>query len=358
MTVEIAKEHMGLLSTLFALMANTSSNTGTDQVDNECSASHSKCFNCVYMESKVLPYQNHNSSLISDLNQCIDANKVLKSNEKDFQSKIELLNRQLHEAEIVVLNKQDAITFYLNNINEMKKKLAIVECDYETLAQKLKSYESSSYVIEHMISKGTDHQGTGKESYQRCPPPILNSFFNTPDDKDVKDFQEKIPLVIDPIGLITDEGSSLLEDSFVEGIVEDWVSDSEDEYDNSSDHVATQNPPSVQMFVISESKTNQTHLHNWNLFSDQNDNSCWKSKYMAAYKSVSKHNICTHLDLETPNARHYTEILTFLRPDIDCRVEPPVIRGKVLGHDVVVSAEHIRRVCGFQDSHDQPTLLD
>ncbi|KAL8225865.1 hypothetical protein R6Q57_018422, partial [Mikania cordata] len=104
---------------------------------------------------------------------------------------------------------------------------------------------------------------------------------------------------------------------------------------------------------------------------------------MVAFKSVSKHNICAHLDLETPNARHYDEILTFLwhsriftaistiyvpcishlqnfwsSGDIDCRVEPPVIRGKVLGHDVVISAEHIRRVCGFQDSHDQPTLLD
>ncbi|KAL8231876.1 hypothetical protein R6Q57_001654 [Mikania cordata] len=104
---------------------------------------------------------------------------------------------------------------------------------------------------------------------------------------------------------------------------------------------------------------------------------------MEAFKSVSKDNICAHLDLETPNARHYTEILSFLRSlrifttistiyvpyishlqdfwssaDIDCMVEPPVIRGKVLGHDVVISSEHIRRVCGFQDSHDQPTLLD
>ncbi|KAL8210289.1 hypothetical protein R6Q57_007021 [Mikania cordata] len=44
--------------------------------------------------------------------------------------------------------------------------------------------------------------------------------------------------------------------------------------------------------------------------------------------------------------------------DIDCEVEPPVIRGKVLGHDVIISAEHIRRVCGFQDTPDQPFLLD
>ncbi|KAD0254409.1 hypothetical protein E3N88_44555 [Mikania micrantha] len=104
---------------------------------------------------------------------------------------------------------------------------------------------------------------------------------------------------------------------------------------------------------------------------------------MAGYKSVPKHNICAHLDLTTPNAKHYSDIITFLRrsriftaistvhvpylshqqdfwssADIDCEVEPTVIRGKVQGHDVVVSAEHIRRICGFQDSPDQPALLD
>ncbi|KAL8209521.1 hypothetical protein R6Q57_006253 [Mikania cordata] len=230
-TVEIAKEHMGLLSTLveendvqFAMMENTSTSTESDQVDDECSSSHSKCYNCV-----------------------------------DLETKIELLNRQLHEAEIVVLNKQDAINSYLNTINEIKKKLAMVECDYETLGQKLKSYKSSSYIIEHMISKGTDLKGKGKESYQHCPSPILNSFVNSPDDKDVKDFQVKTPLVIDPIGMITEEGSSLSEESFVEGIVEDWVSDSKDESDVSSDHVATQNktPVVLKGDPISSSKVYQ-----------------------------------------------------------------------------------------------------
>ncbi|KAD7117113.1 hypothetical protein E3N88_04381 [Mikania micrantha] len=104
---------------------------------------------------------------------------------------------------------------------------------------------------------------------------------------------------------------------------------------------------------------------------------------MAGYKSVPKHNICAHLDLTTPNAKHYSDIITFLRrsriftaistvhvpylshqqdfwssADIDCEAEPTVIRGKVQGHDIVVSAEHIRRICGFQDSPDQPALLD
>ncbi|KAL8265738.1 hypothetical protein R6Q59_003082 [Mikania micrantha] len=81
------------------------------------------------LHSKVLSYQEHNAALVSDLNQCIEANQVLKSNEKDFTTKIETLNKQLHEIEITVLNKQDAINSYLNIINETKKKLAIAECD-------------------------------------------------------------------------------------------------------------------------------------------------------------------------------------------------------------------------------------
>ncbi|KAL8209397.1 hypothetical protein R6Q57_006129 [Mikania cordata] len=93
-------------------------------------------------------------------------------------------------------------------------------------------------------------------------------------------------------------------------------------------------------------------------------------KLMSSYKTVTKHNICAHLELTTTNARNYTEIITFLRrsriftaistvhvpyrshqqdfwesSSIDCEVEPLVIRGKVLGHDVVVSAEHLKRLC-------------
>ncbi|KAD2805416.1 hypothetical protein E3N88_38793 [Mikania micrantha] len=234
-------------STQFALMANSSASTdSSEQVYTDCSSSQSDCFNCVDLRSKVLAYQKHNSDLMTDLDLCIEANKVLKSNEKDFQNKIDLLNRQLHEAEIAVLNKQDAITSYLNTINEIKKKLALVECDYETLGQKLKSYESSSYIIEHMISRGTD-QGKEQVNYHCCPPPILNAFVNTPNDKDVKDFQVTTPLVIDPVCLNTNQSLSQTQESRVDGIVEDWVSDSEDESENSPKHSTSQNQTPIVM---------------------------------------------------------------------------------------------------------------
>ncbi|KAL8249584.1 hypothetical protein R6Q59_006452 [Mikania micrantha] len=122
-------------ATHFAMTVNTSATSQSEQVFDECSSSHSRCFNCIDLE----------------------------------------------------------ITSYLNTINGTKKKLAIVEYDYETLSQKLKSYERSSYIIEHMISNGTDQAGKSKDTkYNHCPPPVLNC----------KGFQVKIPLVIDPIGII------------------------------------------------------------------------------------------------------------------------------------------------------------
>ncbi|KAL8265551.1 hypothetical protein R6Q59_023681 [Mikania micrantha] len=250
--IEKASSHAPLKTAFLSQTTEAPSNAQIHFSQSSSSSSSQKenhqtitSLNTKNFDKVTVEIDKEHMGLLSTL--CIEANTVLKSNEKDFQAKIELLNRQLHEAEIAVLNKQDAITSYHNTINEIKKKLAIVECDYETLGQKLKSYESASYIIEHMISKGADHKDKGKVSYQHCPPLILNNFVNSLDDKDVKDFQVKTPLVIDPIGMITDEDSSLSEESLVDGLVEDWVSDSEDESDNSSDCPAVQNQSSVVM---------------------------------------------------------------------------------------------------------------
>ncbi|KAL8215785.1 hypothetical protein R6Q57_022622 [Mikania cordata] len=192
--------------------------------------------------------------------------------------------------------------------------------------------------------------------------------------------------------MVTDECSSLSEESLVDGLVEDWVSDSEDESDDSSNCGTAQNPLPVikKGDRISSSKVYQALS---SMKASKENEACVLNKFdnlvpngkkgMAGYKSLTKNNICAHLDLTTPNAKHYTEIITFLRrsrfftaistihvpyhphqqdfwasADIDCEVEPPVIRCKVLGRDVDVSAEHIRRVGGFQDSPDQLYLLD
>ncbi|KAL8255141.1 hypothetical protein R6Q59_033362 [Mikania micrantha] len=66
-------------STQFALMANSSASSESEQVYTDCSSSHSDCFNCVDLRSKVLAYQKHNSDLLNDLDLCIEANKILKS---------------------------------------------------------------------------------------------------------------------------------------------------------------------------------------------------------------------------------------------------------------------------------------
>ena len=62
-----------------------------------------------------------NTNLVNDLSVCVDVNKVLKENEQSFKEKIDVLKRQVHELIITVLNKQDAITFYINTIDSLKR---------------------------------------------------------------------------------------------------------------------------------------------------------------------------------------------------------------------------------------------
>ena len=202
------------------------------QVNFDSDSQNDRCSNCDESDKKVEAYKKHNTDLVLDLNACVEANKVLKDNELAFKKKIDVLNRQVHELEIVVLNKQDDITFYLNTIDDIKKKHALLQVDYDTLNQKLKSYASSSYIIEHMVSKRTGPKNAGI-GYNACPPPVLNTMVNTPNDDPIVDHEVKTPLVIDPVEnkssetKINDNGASTSGSQQIDGLVEDW--DEEDD---------------------------------------------------------------------------------------------------------------------------------
>jgi len=69
----------------FAFMAETSEGV---KVSPPSDSSDVNCVNCVELLKKIEGYVSHNTALVADLNQLIEANKVLKSNELDFKSKI------------------------------------------------------------------------------------------------------------------------------------------------------------------------------------------------------------------------------------------------------------------------------
>ncbi|KAL8225904.1 hypothetical protein R6Q57_018461, partial [Mikania cordata] len=106
---------------------------------------------------------------------------------------------------------------------------------------------------------------------------------------------------------------------------------------------------------------------------------------MANLTFRDKHNLCAYLDPATKNGKEFRPMIEFLRRSRiyhvisnSCQIYrshiqsfwdsaslitvdddyPPVIRGKVQGHDIIVSVEHIKRICGFQDAPDHPILLD
>ncbi|KAI3695477.1 hypothetical protein L1987_78474 [Smallanthus sonchifolius] len=216
-----------------AFMVKTSTCIQVNSDSFESESESQPCLICDELEKKVETLKSHNTDLIADLTNCLEANRVLKGNELAFKNKIDLLNRQVHELEICVINKQNAITFYLNTIDETKKKLALVECDYETLNQKMKSYSNSSYLLDYMISRRTGKKNPGF-GYKNCPPPVLNTMVNTPDDKPIIDFKVKMPLVVDPTEnkisqpKVNDNGASTSKSQCVDGMVEDWDEDDDE----------------------------------------------------------------------------------------------------------------------------------
>ena len=90
-----------------------------------------------------------------DLSKCSQANKVLKENEAVLTKTIKDLKTQVHDYDVTVIRKEKDITFYLGQINEVKKKLASLQVDHETLNHKLNSYVSSSSIMNQIVCPQT-----------------------------------------------------------------------------------------------------------------------------------------------------------------------------------------------------------
>jgi hypothetical protein len=200
----------------------------------------------------------HNKNLVFDLENCLDANRVLKANETDFEIKIKSLTTDVSELSKTVLNKQDAINSYIKTIDQLKRELVLTKCDYETLKQQLDNYSSSSYVLDHMIRPQGTESSNKPVSYNRCPPPVRNNLNKLPEENDITKFVVTTPLVVDP-NEVNGESSSASENksadcfhnAYVEGVVED-CSDSDSERESEVVNVSPTQPqkPKSQIHVI------------------------------------------------------------------------------------------------------------
>lgn len=192
---------------------------------------HESNVQCLNLEKVIDTLRADNQCTVDKLN----ANLVIKEKERSLNKVIETLKSQVHDLTCTVSLKQKAINSYLDTIDSLKREKETIKIDYETLDQKLKSYASSSYILEHMIMdrKGLKNEGLG---YNNCPPPLRNEFMYTPLD----DTQECLrstptaPKVDERLDTPKnkDKEVDMAESSdFVEGIPVDCTTDSDSEYE-------------------------------------------------------------------------------------------------------------------------------
>ena len=167
------------------------------------------------------------------------ANKQLKENETEFKDKIKALTDEASDLKVTVLNKQEAINHYLDEIEKLKKELAISKCETENLNRKLTSYLNSAFVLDHIIpSKNVKSDEKNGIGYNKCPPPIYNNFAKIPEEDKHTKFVAKTPLVADPVCDKTEN----VDEVIIEDCVDD---DSDDESKNNDDFLVK-----VKKFVI------------------------------------------------------------------------------------------------------------
>ncbi|MDV3153337.1 MAG: hypothetical protein Q8755_03085, partial [Candidatus Phytoplasma australasiaticum] len=155
---------------LYALMAHVEGQV------NDTEPSTSECHSCTELAAKIESLKNHNQMLVDDLTKCTKVNRVLVDNERDYKETIKTLKDNVSNLSKTVILKQDAINSYITSLEQTKKELATVKCDYEASKLKFDSYSNSKYVLDHIIEVGKPTKKTKGLGYGNCPPPLGDKF--------------------------------------------------------------------------------------------------------------------------------------------------------------------------------------
>ncbi|MFS8021357.1 hypothetical protein Hanom_Chr16g01426491 [Helianthus anomalus] len=132
--------------------------------------------------------------LAVNLSKCKEAQMALTHNERDFKSVIKTLKKNVSELTKTVLNKQTGINNYINIIEELKKELAIANCEHDAIKLKLESYSNSRYVLDHIIEVQKLKGDVKCIRYKSCPPPMRHNYTKLPYEEEMPRFEPSVPL--------------------------------------------------------------------------------------------------------------------------------------------------------------------
>lgn len=153
---------------------------------------------CNELTEMVNKYHEHNLELITNIEKLTQANKILKENEKIYESKLEALHIEKQDLKVKILNQQSAIDSYLTEISLQQKEYAEAQSEIFDYKRKLSNLLTSSMIFDQILhAQRTDTKGKSGIGYKSIPPP--KDYTPMPDQDEIKNFVPTTPLVVDPV---------------------------------------------------------------------------------------------------------------------------------------------------------------
>ncbi|KAF5802893.1 putative transcription factor interactor and regulator CCHC(Zn) family [Helianthus annuus] len=147
------------------------------------------CKDCAAKEEKMAEYEKMKEQLLFNLNYVKESYDVLNRTVTGPQKTNSEREQALTMMNVVMMTKQKAINFYIEESAKWKQELETEKIENERIRRLLQSYSSSDYLIDRTYptvagmevfqDEKPKKKDTGKKptvSYNKCPPPIWEGY--------------------------------------------------------------------------------------------------------------------------------------------------------------------------------------
>ncbi|KAJ0782260.1 putative transcription factor interactor and regulator CCHC(Zn) family [Helianthus annuus] len=160
------------------------------EVVKPCSKCLEACKECAAKDNIIAEYEKKKEQLLFNLNYVKESYDVLNKTVTGLQKTNSEREQALTMMNAVMMSKQKAINFYIEESAKWKQELEIEKIENERIRRLLQSYSSSDYLIDRIYptvagmeafqdEKPKKKKDCGKKptvSYNKCPPPIWEGY--------------------------------------------------------------------------------------------------------------------------------------------------------------------------------------
>ncbi|KAM0035786.1 putative transcription factor interactor and regulator CCHC(Zn) family [Helianthus debilis subsp. tardiflorus] len=160
------------------------------EVVKPCEKCLETCKECAAKDEIIVEYEKKKEQLLFNLNYVKESYDVLNKTVTGLQKKNSEREQALTMMNAVMMSKQKAINFYIEESAKWKQELETEKIENERIRRLLQGYSSSDYLIDRIYptvagmeafqdEKPKKKKDCGKKltvSYKKCPPPIWEGY--------------------------------------------------------------------------------------------------------------------------------------------------------------------------------------